>query len=332
VCPSCHGELVDELADARLRCVACERAYPVVFDIPDLRLDSDPYISIEDDREKATRLAERFDALTFRGFVEHYYATTSVVPPQHARLYTRSLEAGAARAEAFLRDWEPESDSRGALLDVGCGTAPLLAAAAGGYTPVVGVDVALRWLVVAKKRLAEAGVDARVLCACAEALPFRDQTFERVVFDSSLEHVRDQRTALAEAYRVARPGASLFVATPNRLSLGPDPQVGILAGGYLPESMIAAIVRRQGGIPPKRKLLTSSGLRGLLLGAGFSDPKLSVPGVPDAQKALFPPTTRALIGAYTATRRSRAGNWLLRRIGPLITAVAEKPAGDRSPT
>jgi SAM-dependent methyltransferase len=239
--------------------------------------------------------------------------------------------AGEARARSFLDEWEPGASRRGPLLEVGCGTAPLLVTAAREYPPAVGVDVAMRWLVVAKKRLAEAGVDAPFVCACAEALPFRDEAFERVVFDSSLEHVRDQRAALREAFRVARPAARLFVATPNRYSLGPDPQAGIPAGGYLPESVLAAIVRRQGGIPPKRELLSAGTLRALVRDAGFARPAISVPGVPEQQRALFSPLARAAIGMYGVVRRSRSGNWLLRRIGPLLTAVAEKPARDQFP-
>jgi SAM-dependent methyltransferase/uncharacterized protein YbaR (Trm112 family) len=332
VCPSCKGDLVDDpAAGGTLRCVACERDYPIVFGIPDLRLFPDPYISIEDDRAKALRLASHFDELSFLGFVEHYYSTTDVVPPHHAKLYTRSLIAGEARSRAFLSAIDSPAHQGGSLLEIGCGTGPLLVAAVPGYAACVGVDVALRWLVVARKRLAEAGVDARFICACAEALPFRDGCFDRIVFESSLEHVRAQSDALGEANRVARPGARLIISTPNRYSLGPDPQVGIWAGGYLPSAMIAAIVRRQGGIPPKRLLLSTGSLRNLIRTAGFTDPSLSVPGIPDAQKALFPPPVRALISVYGATRRSRVGNWLLRRIGPLLTAVAQKPAGAPCP-
>jgi SAM-dependent methyltransferase len=327
VCPSCRGDLVEVSAGGdTLRCGACGSEYPIVFGIPDLRLFPDPYISIEDDRAKARRLASHFDELSFREFVEHYYSTTDVVPPQHAKLYTRGLVAGEARSAAFLSEMESDAPRSGALLEIGCGTGPLLVAARSRYSSSVGVDVALRWLVVARKRLAEAGADVPVICACAEALPFRDERFDRIVFESALEHVRVQSDALAEAHRVARPGARLLISTPNRYSLGPDPQVGIWAGGYLPSSVTAAIVTRQGGIPPKRNLLSTGSLRSLLRSARFTDPSLSVPGVPDAQKALFPPFVRALISAYSATRRSRAGNWLLRRIGPLLTAVAEKPS------
>jgi ubiquinone/menaquinone biosynthesis C-methylase UbiE/uncharacterized protein YbaR (Trm112 family) len=328
VCPSCRGDLAALPPDGNaLRCEGCEREYPIVFGIPDLRLFPDPYISIEEDRAKALRLASHFDELSFLGFVEHYYSTTDVVPAQHAKLYTRSLVAGEARSAAFLAEVDPVASHGESLLEVGCGTGPLLVAAGSRYAASVGVDVALRWLVVARKRLAEAGVEAPVICACAEALPFRDERFDRIVFESSLEHMRVQRDALAEAHRVARPGARLLISTPNRHSLGPDPQTGIWAGGLLPSPVTASIVRRQGGIPPKRNLLSTGSLRGLVRAAGFTDPSLSVPGVPDAQKALFPPHVRALVTAYGATRRSRVGNWALRRIGPLLMAIAEKRAG-----
>ena len=46
---------------------------------------------------------------------------------------------------------------KGTALDLGCGTAPLSIAATKRYKVVAGVDIAFRWLVVAKKRVAEMG-------------------------------------------------------------------------------------------------------------------------------------------------------------------------------
>jgi SAM-dependent methyltransferase len=187
---------------------------------------------------------------------------------------------------------------------------------------VVGIDVALRWLVMARKRLETQGVAAPLICACAEALPFRDGSFTRAVADSTLEHLRDQERSIAECARVLRPGGSLFVATPNRRSLGPDPHTGLPAGGWLPEALTAAYVRRKGGIPPARHLLTARSLRSLLRSAGFRVPVLGAPDVPASQRAGFGPLTKLGIDAYHAVKRIPGGGALLRQLGPLLHAAA----------
>ena len=198
-CPQCHGELRRPVT-GEMVCQGCARRYPVVLDIPDLRIAPDPYIGIDEEYTKIEKLVARYADFDFEGFVEYYYSITSVVPVHHARAYTRGLLAGEQRARAWLEDWEAASagaagtpgGSRGALLEVGCGTGPLLVAAE-RYTPRAGVDIALRWLVVAKKRLERTRADLPLIAACAETLPFREPAFDRVVFDSALEHVRDQR-------------------------------------------------------------------------------------------------------------------------------------------
>jgi SAM-dependent methyltransferase len=323
-CPRCRGELESSQQDA-LDCLGCHQVYPMIMGIPDLRVFPDPYIGIEEDRAKARRLAERFNDFDFEGFVYFYYTLTSVVPPQHARQYTRGLLAAQGRAENWLKAWETQGSDGPAdsLLEIGCGTAPVLAAAK-NYRRRVGVDIAFRWLIVGKKRLVQAGADLPLICACAEALPFCEESFDRVVADSAIEHFRDQRRSLDETYRVLRQGGKIFVATPNRFSLGPDPQTGLWAGSWLPGSWTAALVRRQGGIPPVRRLRSVFSLKRLLSKAGFVDVRVFLPGIPDHQRAQFPPWMNFLMAAYDLVRRFAPARYMLYLIGPLIHAVATK--------
>jgi SAM-dependent methyltransferase/uncharacterized protein YbaR (Trm112 family) len=327
-CPYCRADLDDR--QSRLQCTGCRHEFPVVCGIPDLRVHPDPYIDLEADRAKGRVLAARFEDLGFAELVAFYYSITPAVPPHHARRFTAGVLAAPGRAGASLAEWEaqvPPADRGGAaaLLEIGCGTAPLLVAAHRRFGLLVGVDVAFRWLVVAKKRLAEAGVDAVLLCASAEALPLRDGLFDRVVADSVLEVVRDQAATVAECRRVLRPGGALFVTTPNRYSLGPDPHVGLWAAGLLPPSWLAAYARRQGAVPPQRRLLSALGLRRLLEGAGFARPRVLVPDIPADQRDRFSRPLRALVDLYRAAKRVPVSRSLLRWIGPLLHAVALKP-------
>jgi ubiquinone/menaquinone biosynthesis C-methylase UbiE len=329
ICPICRGEL-HRPDEKEIVCRGCARRFRVTMGIPDLRVAPDPYIGFDEEYAKVEKLAAAFNDYDFESFVDFYYRNTGVVPPHHAAMYKRSLLAGQARARGWLLMWEEAAgtamkmDLEGrALLDVGCGTGPLLVAAS-KHSPRAGVDIALRWLLVARKRLQAAGVDVPLICACAEALPFKPASFDVVALDSAIEHFQDQPRALDQALRVLRPGGCLFAATPNRFSIGPDPQTGIPAGSLLPEKWTAAIVTRQGGIPPKRALLTASSLRERLERAGFREVRVYLPGIPEGQRALCSPLLRAAIAGYELARAMPVLRWILRWIGPLLHATARR--------
>lgn len=333
-CPRCRADLAEDGSSSpTLACRSCG-PYPVINGIPDLRVFPDPYIGLEADRTKARALAERFGEFDFEGFVGFYYRSTSVVPPADAARFTRSLLGAAARAETSLSAWEARSgDDRRSLdlLEIGCGTGPvLLAARSAGdrYRRVAGVDIALRWLIVAQRRLADHRAEIPLLCACAEALPFGDGGFDRVVADSMLEHATDQRASLSEAHRVLRPAGRLFISTPNRRSLGPDPHTGLWGGSWLPDTWTAAYVRRKGGIPPARRLLSEPELGRLVLGAGFGDLTVFTPSVPAGQRAHLSAGLRLLASVYTALRAVPGMDVLLRWVGPMLHLVARKPTGE----
>lgn len=338
-CPYCKGDLHETTRETRqFVCESCRRDFPVILDIPDLRVFPDRYIEIAADHAKGLQIAARFDEFDFAGLVDFYYSITSAVPKEDARRYTRGLLGGAARASASLDTWEKttrnghKQPANGRLLEIGCGTAPLLVAAASRFDQVVGVDIAFRWLVVAKKRLADEGLDLPLICACAEALPFPDESFDRVVADSVLEHLSDQQKALAQCHRVLIPTGRLFVSTPNRFSLGPDPQVGIWAGGILPERWLAAYVERQGGIPPKRRLLSARSLSALIHQAGFCHPEVMLPDITNGQRDHFGKGMQVMIDVYQTAKRLPVSRQALQLIGPLLHAVAEKQAHQTLPT
>src|SRR6185312_15953022 len=86
----------------------------------------------------------------------------------------------------------------GKILEVGCGTGGLLAAAARIGLDIEGTDIALRWLVVARRRLDDRGVSVPLVAASADRLPYADASFDAVVADSVLEHLDDPREAVNE--------------------------------------------------------------------------------------------------------------------------------------
>jgi SAM-dependent methyltransferase/uncharacterized protein YbaR (Trm112 family) len=331
VCPACHGDLAREgnEREGTLRCMACAKEYPIIVGIPDLRLWPDPYIGFDADRAKGRMLDEHAAQLDFATAVRFYYNVTEKVPRFQAQRFLRGLLAATPRARHSLDCWERKTGGQPEslmLLEIGCGTAPLLETAAPRYAHVVGVDIAFRWLVLARRRLADAAIEAPLLCACAEALPFRAGVFDRVVADSTIEHLRSPADALRECARALRPDGWLMGATPNRFSLGPDPHVGLPAGGYLPDALIAMYARLKGGIPPRRQLFSKGSLGRLLSANGFEDIAVWAPEVPAAQAAGFTAAVRAGIAAYNLVLRMPLGRFILARIGPLLHLVARRAA------
>jgi ubiquinone/menaquinone biosynthesis C-methylase UbiE/uncharacterized protein YbaR (Trm112 family) len=320
-CPRCHGDLAWKTVDHQhLDCAACDCSYPVIEEIPDLRIFDDPYISAEQDVEKGRGIAAQLPDRTFEELIDFYYANTSVVPPEHARQYKAGLLGAEARARASLESWGAEKGE--SLLEIGCGTGPLLVAAQDRYKLVVGVDIAFRWLQVARKRLNEAKVDAPLICACAEALPFKRDVFGTVAADSTIELLHDQNAAVKELARTVTPGGNLLLATPNRFSLGPDPHTGLLAGSALPDAITAWYMRRKNAIPPVRKLLSARSVSRLVQEHGFRDIEVSLPDFPEDQLVHLSGLIRSAVKMYHVAKSAPAGGTLLKMIGPRLLLTA----------
>ena len=95
------------------------------------------------------------------------------------------------------------------VLEVGCGTGTLVAALAERGARVWGIDAEPEMLEIARQRV-PAGVGLKQ--GRAEALPFKDGWFDRVVMRVSL-HLFDRPAAIAEARRVLGPDGRLAIAT-----------------------------------------------------------------------------------------------------------------------
>lgn len=91
------------------------------------------------------------------------------------------------------------------ILDLGCGDGHLTQRIADSGAHVLGVDASAAMIAAARER----GVEAEQ--AKAEALPFRDETFDAVFSNAVLHWVRGQDAMLEQVHRVLKPGGR-FVA------------------------------------------------------------------------------------------------------------------------
>lgn len=98
------------------------------------------------------------------------------------------------------------------VLDVACGTGNATIRAAKLAARVTGLDFAPRLLGEARERAADAMVEVELVEGDAQALPFEDASFDRVISCFGHMFAPDQRRTAEEMLRVCRPGGRIAIA------------------------------------------------------------------------------------------------------------------------
>jgi len=321
MCPGCRGECIDG-AESKV-CLACARVFRDVAGMPDLRLESDRYLDIEAERAKAGRLHALEGTSDLRALAEAYYAITDDVVDDRRDRFLRHIAMAEARGEALLSRL-PEA---GRILDVGCGTGGLLVAAVRAGRSIVGVDIASRWLVVARRRLSDHGLATTLVAASAECLPWADESFDIVVADSLLEHLDDPVAALREWLRVLRPGGRLVLWSPNRGMLTTDPHVGLWGVGWLPRAWVPTYLRlRKRHVWPPRTLSAHEAGR-LARAVGFDFVQVDPAPIPECWARRLSGRAQLASRLYSGLLRFGLTRSLLRVFGPLWELHATKREG-----
>jgi SAM-dependent methyltransferase len=318
VCPACRGEL--DGSDEALRCGACARGFRVVAGIADLRTFPDPYLSVEEDLARTDAVLAAFDRHDLRSLLEYYWSLSDVTPEVLRARFVRSAMLAESRAETAVRMLSaavPGPSGEASVLEIGSGTGGFLAAAASRFGRVTGVDIAMRWLHVSRRRFADRGLEPPALvCSCAEQLPFPDATFDAVAMTATLEFTRDPAATLAECARVLTAGGALYVNTVNRYSLARDPYAYVWGVGMLPRRWQAAYVRWRRDASYENIRLLSFGELDRLAARHFPVRDYALPDVADEALAQFPPATRAQVRVYRRLKASPVLGSVLRRTGP----------------
>ena len=128
--------------------------------------------------------------------------------------------------EVALRDLDPMIPARRAsypvVIDVGCGWGRSLAKLNARFRPerLVGFDIAPRMAEAAAREVAglrtASGNPAEVIRASSAALPLPDASVDLLFCHQTFHHLVDQDAAIAEFYRVLKPGGTLLFAESTR--------------------------------------------------------------------------------------------------------------------
>ena len=318
-CPACRGDV--RHGENGYVCPACARTYPILCGIPDFRLKPDHYLSLADERAKAQHLHDYGKGRSLREMVTEYYRITDDVPPDMAEKFASYVLDGERRAAEILSALPAP---HGRILDAGCASAGAVAAVKRAGGEIVGMDIALRWLVIGAKRLSEAGLEARLVCADITAPPFRNGRFDSVIAADLLEHFAEPWTAAAAVGAMLKPGGGVYFSAANRYTLGPYPLAGLWGVGFLPRTLRRRYVVMRRGIDTLRHatLLSPASLARIVKDENFTiltrEPLRVAP--PPAGSAL----RGVAIAAYRKMRDTPGVSTLLLHAGPAFEIVARR--------
>jgi ubiquinone/menaquinone biosynthesis C-methylase UbiE len=132
--------------------------------------------------------------------------------PEGSPEFFAQIERKRAELEPFIARYADFPMTRGQRvleIGVGVGTDFVRFARAGAHA--TGVDLTEHAIRLVRQRLDHEGLDAELLQADAERLPFEDGAFDRVYSWGVLHHTPDTGRAAREAMRVLAPGGRLCV-------------------------------------------------------------------------------------------------------------------------
>ncbi len=137
---------------------------------------------------------------------------TRDLPPDDRRRFFRELEDERYALEPYIRDFARFERGRGKrVLEVGVGAGTDFVNWVRAGAVATGVDLTSQGVALTKERLALEGLEATVLQADAERLPFEDGSFDIVYSYGVLHHSPDTPRAIEEVRRVLRPGGTALI-------------------------------------------------------------------------------------------------------------------------
>jgi 2-polyprenyl-3-methyl-5-hydroxy-6-metoxy-1,4-benzoquinol methylase len=326
-CPKCQGGLQARSSES-VKCEGCDAHYPAVDGIPDLRLRGASTARYEQEELDAAR---KYSADLHDASVESVMARLSDRPEDNDAIQGLRVKQIMGAPPKFHQQFEgwlkPCVTHDGVLLDVGCGSGGLLAAAAEKRILAAGIDASMINLVAAKHMIEAHGGTARLACAYAEALPVDKARVTAVTMYDSIEHVSSVRSTVSEACRVLKPGGHLAISTPNRFSLTREPHVLVWGVGWLPRPLQKPYVRWRIGQPYNHtRLMSTWEMARELRNHHELQFEFRIPPVPEEEIANFSQRRATFANFY-----NRISGWSILRpvmlgVGPFYQVIARRSA------
>ena len=249
-CPRCHHTFEPG------HCEQCGAQFQQTLSIWDLRHPSDTGGEGRDS-PIVQELIKHYDTSSFQALAtllrRHRFQNYKEDVLDH--LQTRSegiYNLGQQRASMFqdrLSQHYTLPNTRVAL-DLGCGYGITCVALAQQFTSVVGIDIDLPVLILARKYLEEQHIpNVTLLQASAQNLPLRAGSVDYVMAHNVIEHLFDVEPALQEVRRILSPGGCFCGDSRNRYDLAfPEPHVRVRWVGLMPRQFQSAYVWWRKGV------------------------------------------------------------------------------------
>lgn len=329
VCSQCRNQLALN-SDGRLQCAACHRSFGQHAGVWDFRTFEDPYLSFDEDKKRTDIVLEAVGKYQFQQLLEYYWTFSDITPVALRPRYVSNAMRGEQRAEQMVSLIEENEKKHGkdlsglSVVEIGSGTGNFLKAANGRFNRLVGLDIAMRWLHVGRARFDS---DERnlpeLVCACAESLPFPDQTFDLIVSASTLEFSQDPQLFLRECRRVLKPGGRLYLNTVNRFALGRDPYAFLPLIGFLPRHWQRYCAKAVSGCEYRINTMSLFELESMASSL-FTERTYLLPQFDRQIINQLSGITKLQAQIYLAVRNLKAAQLFLRIFGPGWDAIFQK--------
>ncbi len=117
------------------------------------------------------------------------------------------------RAKEIIEALDPINGEK--IMDLGCGTGYylFLLSSLSVKLDLVGFDNDKKALDEAKESLKERNI--KFILGDSRILPFRENSFDKIVASEVLEHIEDDEKALSEIYKILKPNGLFVISTPS---------------------------------------------------------------------------------------------------------------------
>ncbi len=200
-CPACRGDLAlsddgggETIESGTLVCTKCGQQYPIQDGIPH-------FIKPEELTGLNGRFARFYDRFTHIYFLFNNTAFFFL--------------GGVRKSRKEIIDRLELTAGRVLEVSIGPGINLPYLYEAPGKIEVYGLDISLGQLHHCQDFCRKRGLEAELILGTAEALPFRDGTFEATFHIGGINFFSDKKAAVDEMVRVARPGTKVAIADEN---------------------------------------------------------------------------------------------------------------------